>query len=445
MSQIIKLKKLLVFKKLHLLLMWFFILTGININIDHFYIGTYDNTIDTLVYLSYSFRLYIQFLILFFLLFLNFKENLKFREINNFFYIFLIYNVIQIISLFLSENNNLNIIYNICSINVLLFLNLIFYKENQDIKKIFFFLIFMLSLVFTWYYFESIYKLIFDNKIFYGHYDGKSEFLPGIIPPRSSGLGRMALVILIFFLIFFKVNSFKEKILLTIIIIPGIMLTQSRIIIFLYLIIFIVFTFSNYLNLKNLQFKDLKNNLIILLIIPLLFSFSLSQLKESNVNYLKNKFFELADKKELINDKVAKNYKLVRPLSSLSFTSYRSRDWKEIISKSKEDYLLGNGTQADRYLINQSVSNSLLYFYSSSGLFGVVLFILVFFNLLKKIKMFIYNLKNAKPRNKNLIFSIMIITILSIRSLVESSFAVFGIDYIFFVISLYVISNEKKT
>ena len=85
MSQIIKLKKLLVFKKLHLLLMWFFILTGININIDHFYIGTFDNTIDTLVYLSYSFRLYIQFLILFFLLFLNFKENLKFIEINNFF------------------------------------------------------------------------------------------------------------------------------------------------------------------------------------------------------------------------------------------------------------------------------------------------------------------------------------------------------------------------
>ena len=445
MSQIIKLKKLLVFKKLHLLLMWFFILTGININIDHFYIGTFDNTIDTLVYLSYSFRLYIQFLILFFLLFLNFKENLKFREINNFFYIFLIYNVIQIISLFLSENNNLNIIYNICSINVLLFLNLIFYKEKQDIKKIFFFLIFMLSLVFTWYYFESIYKLIFDNKIFYGHYEGKSEFLPGIIPPRSSGLGRMALVILIFFLIFFKVNSFKEKILLSIIIIPGIILTQSRIIISLYLIIFIVFTFSNYLNLKNLQFKDLKNNLIILLIIPLLFSFSLSQLKESNINYLKNKFFELADKKELINDKVVKNYKLIRPLSSLSFTSYRSRDWKEIISKSKEDYLLGNGTQADRYLINQSVSNSLLYFYSSSGLFGVILFILVFFNLLKKIRMLIYNLKNAKPRNKNLIFSIMIITILSIRSLVESSFAVFGIDYIFFVISLYVISNEKKT
>ena len=59
--------------------------------------------------------------------------------------------------------------------------------------------------------------------------------------------------------------------------------------------------------------------------------------------------------------------------------------------------------------------------------------------------MLIYNLKNAKYRNKNLIFSIMIITILSIRSLVESSFAVFGIDYIFFVISLYVISNEKKT
>ena len=133
--------------------MWLFTFNRYKYKFDHFYINFYNKLILSIP--LYSFRLYIQFLILFFLLFLNFKENLKFREINNFFYIFLIYNVIQIISLFLSENNNLNIIYNICSINVLLFLNLIFYKEKQDIKKIFFFLIFTFF-IFTWYYFESI-------------------------------------------------------------------------------------------------------------------------------------------------------------------------------------------------------------------------------------------------------------------------------------------------
>ena len=76
---------------------------------------------------------------------------------------------------------------------------------------------------------------------------------------------------------------------------------------------------------------------------------------------------------------------------------------------------------------------------------GVFLFILIYLTLLKKTKIIIFNLKNSKPKNKNLIFSTMIITILSIRSLVESSFAVFGVDYIFFIISLYVIANERKT
>ncbi len=444
MAQINKLKSLIVFKKLHLMIIWFFILAGININTDYFYINTSDNINNMLVYLSFSFRLYIQFFILFFLLFLNLKEKLKLYELNIFFYIFFFYNLIQIFSLFLSENDNLNIIYNVCSINVLLFLNLIFYREKYEINKIFYFLISLLFIIFIWFYFESIFNLIFANQLFYGHYDGMSNLLPDFDPPRSSGLGRMALIIFLFSIIFFQINSLKEKILLSILIIPGIFLTQSRIIVFLYLIIFIAFTSLNYFGFKNLKFKSFKKNLILLLIIPLLFSISLSQLKESNINYLKNKFFEFVGKKELINDKIKQNYKLIRPTSPESFTSYRFEDWKFLI-KSNKNYLLGNGTQADRYLINQSASNSLIYFYSSSGMVGVFLFILIYLTLLKKTKIIIFNLKNAKPKNKNLIFSTMIITILSIRSLVESSFAVFGVDYIFFIISLYVIANERKT
>ena len=78
----------MVFKKLHLMIIWFFILAGININTDHFYINTSDNINNMLVYLSFSFRLYIQFFILFCLLFLNLREKLKLYELNIFFYIF---------------------------------------------------------------------------------------------------------------------------------------------------------------------------------------------------------------------------------------------------------------------------------------------------------------------------------------------------------------------
>ena len=88
MSQIIKLRNLLVFKKLYLFIIWFFILTGINTNLDHFYINYYDNIDNLFIYLLYSFRLYVQFLIFCCLIFLNLKENFKFKEINIFFYIF---------------------------------------------------------------------------------------------------------------------------------------------------------------------------------------------------------------------------------------------------------------------------------------------------------------------------------------------------------------------
>jgi hypothetical protein len=61
--------------------------------------------------------------------------------------------------------------------------------------------------------------------------------------------------------------------------------------------------------------------------------------------------------------------------------------------------------------------------------------------LVKKIN---YLRKNSYKDNK-FTFAVLVIFVFLIRGLVESSYAVFGIDYIFFIIALYFINYDTKT
>ena len=442
MNNFVNFYKILIFKDFYLFVIWFFILSGINVNIDYLIIDNNQNILSWI----YSFRAYVQFIILPFLFYknLDFFNNIK--KINYFFFLFFLYNLIQILSLFLSENNNLNIIYNVCALNVLLFLNIIFTKKNYEIKKIFYIFILLITLVYLFFYFEKIYYLIFEDQIFYGHYGYNSLLAPIHNIPRSSGLGRMALIIFLFIIIFFKSNSIKNKFILTVFIIPGIFLTQSRTVIGIYLIVLFIFSFSKYFNLNNLHFRNLIYNIIYLILIPLLFSIFLSQLKMTNTTHLKYTFEKYVLKKEVTLNKPYKKYKILRDINPASISSYRYDHWKELINKSiVSSPFIGNGTQADRFLINQTASNGLIYFFSSSGIIGIVIYFMI---LIYIIKIFLSRIKNIQEKtliNKNFIFSLFIILTFVIRSLVETSYAVFSIDYILFIISLFILNHEKKS
>ena len=209
-------------------------------------------------------------------------------------------------------------------------------------------------------------------------------------------------------------------------------------------LIFLIISFSNFLRLHNLQFKNIKKNILILILFPLIFSLTLSQLKESNLNYIKDKYIYKKDTSK-IEYTLNTEYKILRNVNTRSFTSYRAFDWLEIYNKTKDKFLLGYGTQADRYLINQSASNALLYFFSSSGIVGFAIYLVIIFNLFKKLWLNLDYLKINSLKDKPYLFSLLICLTLLIRSIVESSFAVFGIDYVLFLISLFVISNEKRT
>ena len=89
---------------------------------------------------------------------------------------------------------------------------------------------------------------------------------------------------------------------------------------------------------------------------------------------------------------------------------------------------MGYGSQGDRFLINQTASNGLIYSFSSAGIIGLFFFITFTLIILNNsIKSLIFNFK--KKPNYDYLLDISIIVIL-IRSLVESSYAVFGLDFL---------------
>ena len=120
-------------------------------------------------------------------------------------------------------------------------------------------------------------------------------------------------------------------------------------------------------------------------------------------------------------------------------TSGRLKHWiliKENFDNKK--ILLGYGAQADRYLIDQSASNSLIYSFISSGIIGFIffsIFSLIAFYQSMKIIVF-----SKKYFSQDYLLDILILVILG-RSLVETSYAIFGIDLIILITAL----TLKKT
>ena len=275
--------------------------------------------------------------------------------------------------------------------------------------------------------------------------------MPVINMPRSSGLGRMALLIFLFCITFVDLNKIKNKLFLIFVVIPGIFLTQSRAIVGIYVLIILVISFSKYFKLINLQFNDFKKNFIIFVIVPLITSVLITQLKPSNLDYYKNLYFKkinIDNTKNFKFNKIETDIQILRNHNPFSFTSDRAEHWKDLIKKtvqSTQSILIGNGVQADRFLIKQTASNATLYFYASSGVIGLLIYVMIIINIIKTLVKKINYLRKSSYKDNNFTFAVLVIFALLIRGIVESSYAVFSIDYIFFIIALYFINYDTKT
>ena len=125
-----------------------------------------------------------------------------------------------------------------------------------------------------------------------------------------------------------------------------------------------------------------------------------------------------------------------------TFSSGRFDDWQEIFNKIKlKSLLLGYGSQADRYLINQSASNGLIYALISSGILGFMFYVFFSLMVLKKLLKNFLDVKKIKHLD---FYSSLIVMVIFLRSILETSYAIFSIDLIILLTFLNVINLLKK-
>ncbi len=428
------------------------------------------------------FRIIAPFIICSICLFLFLIDKYKYKEklsVNYFFYFTYLFLLSQIVGLILTNNSILNISFVINSAFLILLIQIsYFYKINiskyfnLSILILFFVLVIYSYGMLKWFFVETV------NLNLYGawpHSLRNYEFLSSNLP-RSSGLARNAMILFIFFSFLFFIKNKKNLFLYSLVFIFLnfiILLTQSRIILIFYLGFSIILTISILIsNLFNLKKKIFI--LFIIFILPLFFTYFSVKYKNiyvihkccsmdyytfgelpddtSNIN-LKNENIEeknilygnSTSGADIIRDNfINKGKEIWRPVDPRSFSSFRLEDWSKLI-KTNKSILYGYGAMGDRFLIDQTASNGFIYVYSSSGIIGLILFIIIFVRsaYLSMSIIFKSKLKIEKKNFKYLISSSLIIFFL-FRSFVETSFANFGIDFLLFFISMAYLENNKK-
>ena len=379
-------------------------------------------------------------IILFFIL--KKREEISFK-LNSFYFLFLIIFFIEIFSTLKLDNPNINIYFIICSLNIIstLFIFKKFFSKDDV------FLIFNLSIIFLvilLFLFGIQYiNIALKQEInIYASWGNLNTELPYDVP-RPTGLARTALICLVFFMNikFFKEPFDKINFIIIISSIVFIILLSSRTIIFLYFLylIFHTFYFKIY-KFKNL-FILLKNFILVPIIVVILFG-SIQQISKSYAlngqigSFLNFSIKDITRNYPEIKTSTVKNH------ATREFTSGRISDWQNIL-KHNQNSILGNGVLGDRYLINQSASNIILYTYSSSGLVGVLIIVCIsLISLFHVYKNIFINKSKFEPYK---FVGSVIIIILMLRSILETSYGVFGIDFILFCLCFTLITKSKNT
>ena len=183
-------------------------------------------------------------------------------------------------------------------------------------------------------------------------------------------------------------------------------------------------------------------------------------------------FIDLVTKNNNKYEKIKKNYiqtnqirtnrnliTLDKDNNSLKIdTTGRLSIWKKaysLILDGKVNILIGNGYQTDRKLLTfddnsmfygSNVSSSLLHIFMCSGLIGLFIFLYINLKVMIRIFHFYFIEKIYLNYNSNftLIVAINTLLLLYLRSLVENSIAYYNIDFLIFLMCLYIIDKKRK-
>ena len=394
---------------------------------------------------------------------LNLKTNLIF-------FLSLLYFLSQSPALFYTSNSIENLIYVLSAINLLIIMRLSveIFKRNELIVLVyttFIILFFVLMNSFLSDVISFVYN-VETGKRFYG----SVNIIAGESYIRSSGASRIALILIIIYsTIFLKyINLLILKILPLFILSTIVFLYESRasvglLIIFIIIVLFII---------EKISYKNILSYLFFCLIFPWLISVNINYTYSHNavkaratsdsqntqaasdsqntqaasdIIISKNKISSFMCSVSKCDNHLARFTNKERLLTS----SGRIEDWNILLNlfDYKNNLFFGYGAQGDRLLINQTASNALIYSLISSGIVGFSFFL--FFSVVASLYVikFIFNIK-LLFKNKNIdsiyFFSISTLMIILIRSLIESSYAVFGVDFILFFMSLFLVQKYNK-
>lgn len=298
--------------------------------------------------------------------------------------------------------------------------------------------------------------IFIDTKLF----DFKKEYIA-----NSNGLGRISAILSLFFLI---ISIYKKKInyfvfiistifggitlayegkfnsviliLLTIYILTNTKLKKKTLILFFYIFISTTFYYINYNynknNILNSMVKTKDKNEINF--------FNSNTNRVINIRTLNDLQIENLIKKKLekkyhfiIENEFAKKLDNVvtgRLNKFIFFVLYNN------------NYLIGKGVMADRavassvnYITNNDSASAITYSYLTSGILGLIILSYFYFEVSK-----IFLIKKGRKIPLNIIFSKSLVLLIILRSLIENSFTVWGIDFIVLTLCVCIIDNYYK-
>ena len=415
--------------KIVLLFCFTIIFFSISSSFEYLKILSFNSTIS-LTQLINFFRVFLN-LVCFLILIIMCIKYIEIKKINLLLVFFFLFFFLQIPGTIYVQNNYDNLLLVISSLNTIFVLVLAVKKFSLKEFNIFFYILFFfLTMVLLINFIDDLidYFSRIDSKFY-----GQINIFFGDLNIRSSGNSRISLILLVIYSSI-TINHVKSKWVKYVpisIFATLIFLYQSRITILLLLIFLII----EMLKMKRPIFISI----ISYLFIPIILFFLLSAIKTSIVapKTSNNSFFEK------LKDTTDKSLRETPVNNKSQFTSGRIGDWLEIYKtfNYEKNLYFGYGSQGDRYLINQTASNGLIYAFSSSGLFGLLFFLL--FTLYSLFFVLKYFLQKNKKDNLTYCCSTIVLLIL-IRSIVESSYAHFGIDYIFMILAMCVLSRNNK-
>lgn len=351
--------------------------------------------------------------------------------------------------------NNLNLIF--CSLSILIILtianNLNLKKFN---KKIFLITLSFIGLIAIYFTYQLIYESIKNNSkfMYFSNALMADSMTFNQANPRITGLSRMLLIF--YFLSFLFLLKSNKKIFWRVILIILMLLLykmQTRGAFIGIIMMYIIFFFF-----YSLELKKKFINFLVLVLFPII-------LFETYYFGKRNNLFTISDFKTQEQNILYEQSRLLE-----NETSGRYTIWKNALSIINEKkIILGYGPQADRflffifrinygnkniyydkngnpYLYDNNASNSLIYAYLCGGVVGFLLLLSIYLYAISAVvkNIFvnkIFLLENNLWSN----FSNIVIMYMGFRGFFENSFAVFGIDYIFFILAHLNSKNLNKS